>query len=80
MCAPGAEQAPLASTFVGLIEPYEEQSAITSVQRLGLETPDAVGCSPSDVALEVHLADGRRDVVIARDVEKSLAATGQAQA
>ncbi|OHB76988.1 MAG: hypothetical protein A2W31_03450, partial [Planctomycetes bacterium RBG_16_64_10] len=65
-----AEQAPLASTFVGVIEPYEQQPAIASIQRLELETADAARCAPSDVALEVRLADGRRDVLIALDVEQ----------
>ena len=38
-----AEQAPLASTFVGVIEPYEQQPAIAGIRRLGLETSDAAG-------------------------------------
>jgi len=67
-----AEQAPLASTFVGVIEPYEREPAIASVQRLELETAAATACLPSDVALEVRLVDGRRDVLVARDVEQPL--------
>jgi hypothetical protein len=72
-----AEQAPLASTFVGVIEPYEQQPAIASIQRLGLETSEAASCSPSDVAMEVRLADGRRDVLIALDVENPLDPAGR---
>jgi oligo-alginate lyase len=71
-----AEQAPLASTFVGVIEPYEQQPAIASVQRFELETADAAACLASDVALEVRLADGRRDVLVARDAERPLDPVG----
>ncbi|NLX55137.1 MAG: hypothetical protein GXY58_08490 [Planctomycetaceae bacterium] len=65
-----AAQAPLASTFVGVIEPYERAPAIASIRRLDLQTTAAVACPASDVALELQLSDGRRDVLIARDVER----------
>ena len=67
-----AAQAPLASTFVGVIEPYEQAPAIASVRRLDLQTAATVACPASDVALELQLSDGRRDVLIARDVERPL--------
>lgn len=65
-----AEQGPLSSTFVGVIEPYELQPAIARVERLTLETTDGTSAGPHAVSLEVRLADGRRDVVIARDTPR----------
>ena len=72
-----AAQAPLASTFVGVIEPYEQQPAIASVQRLDLESADGTKCGASDVALEVRLVDGRRDVLVAIDTENPLGETAR---
>ncbi len=66
-------QSPLASTFVGLYEPYEKQPNVVSVRRLGLETADGKPLPEANVALEVRLADGRRDVIVATDVENPLA-------
>ena len=70
------EQAPLASTFVGVIEPYEQRSSLASIRRLELEMADGTLCGPSDVAVEIRLADGRRDIVVALDTENPL---GQAE-
>jgi hypothetical protein len=67
-----ADQAPLASTFVSLIEPYETSASIARVTRLPLETADGQPCRDSDVAIEMILADGRRDVLLALDVEDPL--------
>lgn len=64
-----AEQAPLASTFVSVIEPYEKQPLIAQVRRLELRTDGGQPCPDSDVALEIRLADGRRDVFVASDAE-----------
>ena len=72
-----AAQAPLASTFVGIIEPYEQQPVIASIQRLDLESADGTKCGPSDVALEVRLVDGRRDVLVAMDTENPLGQTAR---
>lgn len=55
----------LASTFVGVIEPYEGEPLIASVQRLPLMTPIGVEASDNWVAVEATLADGRRDLLIA---------------
>lgn len=60
---------PLASTFVGVIEPYEGESAVAGVRRLSLQVEDSGDPSDSDVAVEIVLTDGRRDVVLARDAE-----------
>ena len=64
-----ADQAPLASTFVSVIEPYEKQPLITQIRRLELATDGGQPCPDSDVALELRLADGSRDVLVAIDAE-----------
>ena len=58
--------APLASTFVGVLEPYLGTSQVRLVRRLPLE---GAGTLPGDVAVEVQLADGRRDLLLAADAE-----------
>jgi hypothetical protein len=91
-----AESAPLASTFVGILEPYEGSSSIASIRRLPLYAPDgqhcgdgdgagecgSMGvwergsgqrCGDGDVAVEVTLRDGRRDLLVALDIEDPLA-------
>lgn len=67
-----SEKAPLSSTFVGVIEPYYKQSNIASIRRLRLESPNGTAYGDSSVAVEVTLADGRRDVIIAADAENPL--------
>ncbi len=67
-----AAQAPLASTFVAVIEPYERASGIAAIRRLELGTPASEVCPDSDVVVEIELADGRRDLIVARDVENPL--------
>jgi oligo-alginate lyase len=67
-----AQDAPLASTFVGVIEPYEQQPLITHIRRLDLVTDDGQPSGDSDVALELRLSDGRRDVVLALDAQRPL--------
>jgi len=70
-----AEKGPLASTFVSVIEPYEHKSSITRIRRLPLETLSGVPYPDSQVAVEVTLADGRTDLIVAADVENPLAVT-----
>jgi hypothetical protein len=55
---------PLSSTFVGLIEPYEGMRFVHSVRRLGLANDDSSPAGDDAVAVEVVLADGRRDVLV----------------
>jgi hypothetical protein len=71
-----AEAGPLESTFVGVIEPYEGRPLIRSVRRLPLR--DAAGAALPDgyVALEITLADGRRDVVLSAAVDGAAARDG----
>lgn len=64
-----AEEPPLASTFVSVIEPYEGASSISGIRRLPLETPDHSAYPGPNVAIEVQLADGRRDLFVSGDVE-----------
>jgi len=66
------EKAPLASTFVAVIEPYEETSDIAQIRRLPLETASGAAYPDTNVALEVLLADGWRDFIVAADVENPL--------
>lgn len=66
---------PLESTFVSVIEPYAAQPIATSIRRLALQSVSGATLADSNVAVLVALADGRRDVIIARDPEDT-AATG----
>ena len=59
-----SSEAPLVSTFVSVIEPYEGTSKIASVRRVPLKAPDTY------VGLEVTLADGRRDLIYSADVQR----------
>jgi oligo-alginate lyase len=63
---------PLASTFVGVIEPYEVKSNIANIRRLPLESTNGEAYPDSNVAIEVQLVDGRRDLLIMADVENPL--------
>lgn len=65
----------LASTFVSVIEPYEKASNIASIRRLALQTADGQAFGDNHVAVEVRLADGRRDIVVAMDVENAAGTT-----
>jgi len=67
-----AAQAPLASTFVAVIEPYERASGIAAIRRLDLGTAAGEVCPDSNVVVEVELADGRRDLIVATDAENPL--------
>ena len=67
----GREGEELQSTFVGIIEPYEIQPAVTAMQRLPLE-----GLSDTQVALLLQLAGGRKDLLILRDPEIPVAGIG----
>jgi len=66
------EERLLASTFVSIIEPYERTSNIAQIRRLPLETSDGVTYPEPNVAIEIQLTDGRRDLFIAADIENPL--------
>ena len=62
-----SDEAPLTSTFVAVIEPYDKSSKLGQIRRLQL--PGA------NVAIEIQLADGHRDLFVAVDVENPLGVT-----
>ncbi len=70
-----SEQAPLTSTFVAVIEPYDRQSNVRQVSRLSLRGLDGLEWPDAYVAVEVELADGRKDLIIAADVENPMGLT-----
>jgi hypothetical protein len=67
-----ADIAPLTSTFVSVVEPYEGTSKIAQIRRVAAS-------SDADVVLEVVLADGRRDLFVSRQVENNPAASQPAE-
>ncbi|MDA1138142.1 MAG: heparinase II/III family protein [Planctomycetota bacterium] len=62
----------LATTFVSIIEPYENQSNLASIRRLPLLSSNGQSLGDEHVAVEIGLADGRRDVLFAADTENPL--------
>lgn len=65
--------APLASTFVAVLVPFEGNTCpVAAVRRLPLQTHGGELYSENHVAVEVTLANGTRDVIIAMDVEDPL--------
>lgn len=60
-----AAEAPLASAFVCVMEPHEGRSNIKGIRRLPLLTADGQVAGDEHVAVEVTLADGRSDLLIA---------------
>lgn len=66
-----SEQAPLASTFVGVMEPFEAQSNLGKTRRLELIGGEEKPLPDGDIALEVQLGYGGRDLFLARNVERA---------
>lgn len=67
-----SEKAPLASTFVAVIEPFTNESKIASIRRLPLHAGDDAPCSDANLTVEIQFVDGSRDLLIAADVENPL--------
>lgn len=67
-----AQEGPLASTFVSVVEPYEIQSKIKSVRRLELHNSDGAELPDGNVAVQVDLENGQRDLILAVDAEDPL--------
>jgi len=67
-----AEEGPLASTFVAVVEPTGPDSHIASIRRLVLRDKEGNPRPDGDVAVEVTLADGRQDLIVSLDVEDAL--------
>ena len=59
--------APLATTFVGILEPFESKSLITKTRRLPLRDGLGQALPDSEVAIEIQLRNGSRDLIIAAD-------------
>jgi hypothetical protein len=70
-----SDETPLASTFIAVIEPYDKQSNITRVRRCPLQGLDGLSWPDTHVAVEVQLVDGRRDLLVAADVENPMGLT-----
>jgi len=64
-----AETEPLASTFVGVIEPYERERTVRTIRRLPLQTAAAEPLPDTYAAVEVGRTGSRRDICIIADVE-----------
>lgn len=62
-----AQNAPLSSTFTGILEPYERVPFLTGIRRLSLKTANGQPASDSEVAVEIRLADGRSDLLLATE-------------
>lgn len=69
------KEAPLATTFVGVIEPYEKASNIAQIRRLSLETEEGSVYPEADVVVQVQFPDGRCDLIVSADVENPLGLT-----
>lgn len=67
-----SKEAPLASTFVSVVEPYEDSSRVASIRRLPLHGVDGAQYPDPNVAVEITLHDGTRDLLVAADVENPL--------
>jgi hypothetical protein len=59
----------LQSTFAGIIEPYENYSAIEHVRTLPLYAEDGSVYSGSHVAADVHQSNGSHDIIVALDTQ-----------
>jgi hypothetical protein len=68
-------QPPLASTFAGVIEPYSDAPVLKAVQRLAVSGPAGEPFPDANVALEIALADGGTDLLLALDTENPLELT-----
>lgn len=70
-----AREGVLVSTFVGIIEPYENDSSIQNIRRLPLLSDHGRPYPDSSVAVEVTHVDGTQDLIVAGDVENPLGKT-----
>lgn len=66
-----AEGGELASTFAGVLEPYETRPRLRTIRRLPLVTEDSVVWGDEHVAVELE-GDGFRDLWMAADAENPL--------
>jgi oligo-alginate lyase len=66
-------QPPLTSTFAAILEPCEGQPKLKASRRLELLNSEDQPCPDGFVAIQTHLADGSRDLLISADVESGAA-------
>ena len=59
-----SEEAPLVSTFVGVIEPYAGRPGVDRVRRLEVSAASQPEGEPA-IGVELTLTDGRRDILLA---------------
>ncbi|MBI2439819.1 MAG: heparinase II/III family protein [Lentisphaerae bacterium] len=64
-----AEHEPLATTFVGVLEPYANQRVLAGIRRLALHAADGAALDDRHAAIEATLADGRRDLLLTLDTD-----------
>ncbi|HNR68394.1 MAG TPA: heparinase II/III family protein [bacterium] len=67
-----ADTEPLSSLFIDVIEPFGSQPSVVSAHRLPLLTPDGEVYGPMNAALEIKLANGYTDLIVAMDAENPL--------
>lgn len=60
-------EAPLASTFVAIVEPYETQPLFTAIQRMDLRDSAGLPLADSAVGIELVRTDGKREIVLLAD-------------
>jgi hypothetical protein len=65
------ESGELVSAFLSVLAPYEEHSQITAITRLPLTNRKGEPFPETFVALQIDLADGRRDVLMFADPENA---------
>jgi hypothetical protein len=64
-----AQEAPLVSAFVSVLEPYSVHPPIAQARRVPLAGEGGAELPDTHVALEFTFGDGRSDYLVARDVE-----------
>ena len=64
-----SDSAPLTSTFVSVIEPYDGTAGIVGIRCVPMTVVEGVPASDSDVALEITLRSGARDLIVLADPE-----------
>lgn len=61
------------TTFVSILEPFEEQPVLGKTRRLTVRNETGVDVSEKNVGLEILLPNGFRDIVLVKDTENSSA-------
>jgi len=64
-----------ATTFVGILEPYENKSKIHSVNRISLKAEEGEIFSDKDVCVGVNFINKENDIIIVRDSENGIKLT-----